>query len=152
MKFGPQMSKNAKYWWSTSSHPELHPSNPDGFLWNKVCGCVLWPWKHVSTILNHENWTKNEWKNAKYMSWASRSPNSWWILIKQTAQMDSTHLITYIHHFKSLKKTQKPLRHHTLMGLSQKGSQRPQKRKDSRFFVNLGTSTYAKGVTNLGTL
>jgi hypothetical protein len=149
MKFGPQMSKNAKYWWSTSSHPELHPSNPDGFLWNKVCGCVLWPWKHVSTILNHENWTKNEWKNAKYMTWDSRTPNFLWILFDQTNCTDGFY--TLVNPISTIV-NQKPLRHHTLMGLSQKGRQRPQKGKDSCFFVNLGTSTCAIGVTNLGTL
>ena len=65
--------------------------------------------------------------------------------------MDSTLLITYIHYFKSLKKSQKLLRYHNLMGFTQKGRRRPQKRKDSCFFLNLGTSTYATG-TKFGTL
>ena len=37
-------------------------------------------------------------------------------------------------------------------GISQKGRQRPQKGKDSGIFGVLSTTTYATGVTNLGTL
>ena len=37
-------------------------------------------------------------------------------------------------------------------GISQKGRQRPQSGKDSGIFGVSGTTTYATGVTNLGTL
>jgi len=60
--------------------------------------------------------------------------------------------ITYIHHFRSSKKSQKPLRYHDLMAFSELGRQRPQKRKDSGLVRVLGTSTYAGGVTKMGTL
>jgi hypothetical protein len=38
------------------------------------------------------------------------------------------------------------------MVFSELGRQRPQKRKDSRLVRVLGTSTYATGVTKMGTL
>jgi len=53
---------------------------------------------------------------------------------------------------KAWQKVKKPIQNLELMGISQKGRQRPQKRKDSRLVGILGTSTYATGVTNLGTL
>ncbi len=80
------------------------------------------------------------------------SANSWWNFIKQSLPSNSMTLITYVYHFTSPKKEQKPLRYCVLMAFSEFGRQRPQKRKDSGLVRICGTSTHGGGVTNLGTL
>ena len=66
-------------------------------------------------IYHFKSWEMDQkWaKNVKFEGRMSRSPNSWGILMKYLASMDSLLLITYIYHLTWLRKTQKPLRYHT---------------------------------------
>ncbi len=61
-------------------------------------------------------------------------------------------LKTYVYQFKTPKKTQNQCKTSKLMVFSQLGRKRPQKRKDSHLVCISSTSTYATGVTKLGTL
>ena len=119
---GPSMPSMS----TTSTHPELHPSIHDGFWWNKVCRCLLYPWKLVSTTLNHQKWSKN----AKCMSFIT-IPYSVYGIPSNKAHRP------LLYYSLDISSTQSVWKNKEMMVFSQNGRQRPQKKKVLAVFVFL---------------